>query len=132
MNTNHIKAILAQYGAVKSQYSLLAAMTQADTAAAIALKQQLDILQSWLGLLTEEERFVVEKHIIGQLAWPYVMIEYNWRWGRRLARDERSLKRYQARALNKIMTCIDKHSLANEIAGLFDAICEARPDCLAL
>lgn len=119
MSINLVKEILARCSDVRSQYALLLAAGQAGTLAAALLKKQLDTLNAWLGLLTEEERFVVEKHIIGQLAWPYVMIEHHRRWGRRLGRDERSLKRYQARALRKILLCVETHGLGDEIALLF-------------
>lgn len=119
MDINQIKELLARYGDVKSQYVLLSVTGQANSASAILVKRQLDTLNAWLGLLPEEERFVVEKHIIGQLAWPYVMIEHHRRWGRRLARDERSLKRYQARALRKILLCVEKHGLDDELNLLF-------------
>lgn len=116
MNINRIKEILTMYGAIRAQHTLLAALDRSPT----LLKRQLDILSAWLGLLTEEERFVIEKHLVGQLAWPYVLVEYDHRWGRRLARDERSLKRYQARALEKIEACVNAHGLGDEINRLFD------------
>lgn len=119
MSINRIKELFAQYGMIKSQYTLLSVMGHSGDEGTVMLKRQLDTLNAWLGLLTEEERFVVEKHLIGQLAWPYVVVEYSRRWGRRLVRDERSLKRYQARALQKIQACVEKHGLGYEIAFLF-------------
>lgn len=69
--------------------------------------------------MSREERFVVRKHIVDRLSWPYVLAEYGMRWGKALCRDKRSLKRYQARALRRIEECVEKHAMEAEIVTLF-------------
>ena len=70
-------------------------------------------------MLTEEERFVVIKHLADQLSWPLILVEYQHRWGAEQARHERTLKRFQAQALEKVAAGIENWGLASEIHALF-------------
>jgi len=83
------------------------------------LQQKVAVIEAWLLMLTEEERFVVIKHLADQLSWPLILVEYQHRWGAEQARHERTLKRFQAQALEKVAAGIENWGLASEIHALF-------------
>ena len=57
-------------------------------------------------MLPDDERFLVQKHLIQGLDWAKVIVEYNERWGIMNGRAERTLKRIQARAIKRILNCM--------------------------
>ena len=63
---------------------------------------QLTCIQTWLTLLTEDEAYVIERHLIDGVDIPRVAAEYQKRWGEEYAKTERTLKSYQRRAIEKI------------------------------
>lgn len=63
-------------------------------------------IECWLELLPDDERFLVQKHLIQGLDWAKVIVEYNERWGIMNGRAERTLKRIQARAIKRILNCM--------------------------
>ena len=84
--------------------------------------QRISVVRAWLRLLTEEERFVVTKHLIDKLPWPLVAAEYEVRWGSEQARHERTLKRLQQRALVNIQAAIDTNGLGPLVEALFSEV----------
>ncbi len=66
------------------------------------LKHELSRIHSWITLLTEDEAFIIKRHYFDGIDLPRIALEFNNRWGTEYGRDERTLKRYQARALNRI------------------------------
>ncbi len=66
------------------------------------LKRELCRIHSWITLLTEDEAFIIKRHYFDGIDLPRIALEFNNRWGTEYGRDERTLKRYQARALNRI------------------------------
>ena len=66
--------------------------------------KEVAIIKAWLCLLYDDERFLVSKHLIGGLTWPHVIFEYEARWGKENGRSERTMKRTQAIAIDKIVT----------------------------
>lgn len=63
---------------------------------------QLSSIESWLMLLTEDERHVIQRHLIDGIDIPRIVIEYKERWGEEFAKIERTIKSYQRKALQKI------------------------------
>lgn len=119
MDRKAIKAVIAQYGQLKSEYAQLAALGLSARDEGATLKRKIDIIEAWFYLMSREERFVVRKHVVDRLSWPYVLAEYGTHWGKGLCRDERSLKRYQARAFRRIAETVREHDLEREIVSLF-------------
>ena len=66
------------------------------------LGMKITSIHSWFNLLNEDEKFVVQKHLIDELEWPRVAFEFTERWRGEFSRTERSLLHYQASALRKI------------------------------
>lgn len=63
---------------------------------------QLSNIESWLMLLAEDERHVIQRHLIDGIDIPRIVIEYRERWGEEYAKTERTIKSYQRKALQKI------------------------------
>jgi hypothetical protein len=121
MDAFAIKNILAQYRVLQGEYAILRALAvrNDDEDVPPGLRRKLAVIEAWLRLLSDEEWFVVTKHLVDQLTWAMVLWEYEKRWGSDQARDERTLKRAQARALQKIELCIARHDLGPGILALF-------------
>lgn len=66
------------------------------------LDEQLACIQTWLTLLTEDEAYVIERHLIDGIDIPRIAAEYQKRWGDEYAKTDRTIKVYQRKALNKI------------------------------
>jgi hypothetical protein len=122
MSTAVIKAILSQYRQWKAGHAVALSLykrSNADDAQALR-KKKVAMVQSWLSILSDEQRFVVTKHLLDRLPWPYVVIEYEKRWGAKVGKAERTLKRYQSQALHKIAAFIDNSEHKCDVARLFD------------
>lgn len=66
------------------------------------LDERLTCIQTWLALLTEDEAYVVTRHLIDGVDIPRIAVEYQRRWGDEYAKTDRTIKAYQRRALDKI------------------------------
>ena len=69
------------------------------------LKQLTDrcqIIDSWLQLLSDDEAFIVEQHLIAGVDMVRLEQVYREKWGE-LGKSERTLRRYQKRAIEKII-----------------------------
>lgn len=66
------------------------------------LRRQLSLISSWMKLLTDDEAFVTQRHMIDGIDIPRIVAEYEARWGREFAKSERTIKTYQQRAINRI------------------------------
>ena len=83
-----------------------------ESAKAARLKQLnkwLTFIDGWLLLLSEDESFVVRRHLIDEIDWPRVTLEYEKIWGKAYAKSERTLRGYQQNALQKIVKFIAEH-----------------------
>lgn len=64
--------------------------------------------ESWLSLLNREERFLIQTHLIDGLDWAKTIVEHEKMWGVANGRSERTLKRIQAKAIEKIVACLNQ------------------------
>lgn len=67
------------------------------------LKQQVKRVNAWMTLLSDDERFVAENHLMAGIDIPRIVILYQERWGIEFAKSERTIKGYQKHALQKIV-----------------------------
>ena len=74
------------------------------------LQKWLAVIDIWLLLLSEDEAFVVKRHLIDGIDWPRVTLEYERIWGAAYAKAERTLRSYQKSALDKIVTFTDEYT----------------------
>lgn len=73
------------------------------------VSMKVTIIESWLNLLTADEQFVVQKHLIDQIEWPRISFLFTERWKGEFSRTERTLVAYQANALKKIVEYCEAH-----------------------
>lgn len=113
-----IRQELSSYSRLDAERMILAHKLVNDPAA--DTKEQYDTvikrintLNAWLRLLTYDERFVVEKHLIEGLDWPRIASLYEKNWPGGFSRTERTLIKYQARACKRIAEFIEKHTEIN-------------------
>ena len=66
------------------------------------------IIECWIQLLPDDERFLVQTHMIQGLDWAKTIAEYEKDWGVINGRSERTLKRIQAKAIKRIVECMNE------------------------
>ena len=107
---SEIRETLSSYRIYMAEWHLLATCT-AETCLqpteeaekrATFLKRQLRRIEAWMMLLSDDERFVVEQHLIAGIDIPRIVVMYEERWGNEFAKTERTIKGYQKQALLKI------------------------------
>ena len=123
MCTDMVKRIISQYRALQGEVDMRTALfpgSELDEEALI-LNRKLAVIDAWIGLLSDEERLVIKRHLVDQLSLPLLVIEYEKQWGPSQARHIRTLKRIQKKALEKMAAGIEKWKMASEIEKLFQA-----------
>lgn len=75
-----------------------------------------DSIEACFTILSEEENFIIDQHIIKHYTWKEVEQLYEKRWGKTNGRSERTLKRMQKNALKKITMYINEFSLEQYIS----------------
>ncbi len=73
-----------------------------------------ETVESWLQLLTTEELFLVRTHLIQGLDWAKTIVEHERRWGIMNGRSERTLKRIQSKAVDRIVACMNQIELLSQ------------------
>ena len=92
------------------------------------LLQRMAMVQSWLQLLTADERFVIQKHLIEGIDWARINYLYAEYWGNQFTKCEKTLSNYQANGLAKIETFCNKHRIA--VTHLFEAYWDGKDENL--
>ena len=121
MCTDMVKRIISQYRALQGEYGMRTALfpgSQLDEEALI-LNRKLAAIDAWIGLLSDEERFVIKRHLVDQVSLSLLVVEYEKQWGQSQARHIRTLKRIQKNALEKMAAGIEKWKMASQIEELF-------------
>ena len=87
--------------------------TEAQAKALSQMTKRNQMVEEWLSILSDDEAFVVRKHLIEELDWPRIEVEHRDKWGE-LGKTERTLKRYQKRAIEKIIHFDQNQSQGND------------------
>ena len=66
------------------------------------LKRKLALNDHWLSYLPDDERMLVEKHLVEGLSWPRISSQMASQLGADIPCDERTLQRLQAKAIKRI------------------------------
>ena len=126
MDTLTIKNIISRFREIQANATLCqilrAQRVNVDTNESTTeyANRQVLIIEAWLQMLGDEERFVITKHLVDKLPWPMVVIEYEKRWGIMQSRHERTLKRIQARALERIVSDCVRHCFTADLSHIFE------------
>ena len=78
------------------------------------IKERNLLVKSWLAILSEDEEYVIRRHLIDGLTWPRIEAEYAETW-KEFAKTSRILMRYQNNALQKIADFMND----NEYSGVY-------------
>lgn len=125
MTSEQVKHILSSYRELQATYNMHMALHQDNQHESTQRrKQKIDIIESWLQILSAEERFVVTQRLMNLLPWPMVSVEYEMRWGRLDGKSERTLKRHQAKALSKIVAFVKQSGYESLLSCLFFSAAE--------
>lgn len=108
---NQVRATLAQKRDYEAEYLYLRniaddqrrKMTEKQLERLQYLEHALQCIDSWITLLSEDEAYIIKRHYFDGIDLPRITTEFCDRWGVEHGRDERTLKRYQSRALRKIV-----------------------------
>lgn len=65
------------------------------------VKEKNAMVEGWLSLLSEDEEYVIRRHLLDGVTWTRIESEYNERW-KEFGKTSRTLMRYYKRALEKI------------------------------
>lgn len=68
------------------------------------LKRKLALIDHWLSFLPDDERILIEKHLIDGLTWSRIATQIANRQEIDIPCDERTLQRLQAKAVKRIST----------------------------
>lgn len=105
---NLTKSILANYRARQSEYNYLQSkkrkkgLDKEQLRRMQALEEWLFCMNCLLMQLSEDERYVIQRHVIDGIDWSRISAEYASRWGEINKRSQRTLLRYQSDGLKKI------------------------------
>ena len=67
------------------------------------MDHQIQRVEIWMALLSEDEAYVVKRHLVDGIDIGRIAVEYKDRWGEEFAKTDRSLRSYQRKALKKIL-----------------------------
>lgn len=113
MGENEIKDILLQYRELVFERDILENQCQLDENSHDAKERlkkvniMLETIKSCISSLDKNEAFVVQHHILEQLKWEEVVELYITKYGMENSKSERTLKRLQAQAIEKISKLIN-------------------------
>lgn len=71
------------------------------------LREKNATVENWLSLLSEDEAYVIQRHLIDGITWPRVWAEFGEKW-KEYGKCERTLMRYQEHALKKIQSFMNE------------------------
>lgn len=74
------------------------------------ISKALSIMAVWLQILTDDERFIIKRHLIDGACWKLVVCEFNTKLRRSYSRSLSTMRRMQQRSLQKIVAKMDSEN----------------------
>lgn len=105
------KENLAMQERLESQIRRVGALPDTKMEKLLVLREKNATVEGWLSILSEDEAYVVQRHLIDGITWPRVEAEYAEKW-KDFGKCQRTLMRYQLNALQKIL-CFMNEQLVN-------------------
>ncbi|MDO4267414.1 MAG: hypothetical protein Q4C73_02985 [Eubacteriales bacterium] len=124
MNISDLKKLISSYSSICSQIQLLRLFEAANSSSAkqsvhvSSLELKLYMIRACLSILSPEERFIIQNHLINQLTWEQTIHIYETIYGTANGKSERTLKRIQKNALNKISCFLNQPCFKDIIDSL--------------
>lgn len=66
------------------------------------ISNTLTMLESWMWFLSDDERYVIKRHLLDGIAWHHIVYEYNNKLIRSKIKNLSSLRRMQHQAIARI------------------------------
>ena len=66
------------------------------------ISSALTMLESWMQLLSDDERYVIKRHLLDGIAWRHIVYEYNVKLIRSKTKSLSSLRRMQRQTIARI------------------------------
>jgi hypothetical protein len=108
MNTDEIKDIFLSLRFLRAEQLLLKKKAEENPHAEDILKKlgfvsnQIQRAELWMKLLSDDEAYVLKRHLVDGIDIGRIAIEYKERWGEEFTKTERTLRSYQRRAFKRI------------------------------
>ena len=112
---NDVKRLFALRGELELELGVCLAQTADLSGEALALMRQritklenrVRMIDSLFSVLSENEAFVIRRHLLAALDWQQISKEYSTQWGHEAEKSIRSFQMYQRRGLKKIASAIN-------------------------
>ncbi len=88
----------------------------------VRIHRLLEGIDGLLLLVSEEERYIIELHLVEGMKWETVMEEYGKRWASEMSRVERTYKYRQQGALRKMEDYIEHYADIFDFSWLDDPL----------
>lgn len=109
MDEKDVRALLRQRREHLAEYNYLQSCIKRNKSLCSEQTQRMCCLEEWLACidsvlmaLNEDERFVIQRHLLDEIDWNRIISEYESKWGTKNGRCRRTLIRYQRLALSKL------------------------------
>lgn len=98
----HQRSRAAEYHYLRSRQKKHKILTREQLKQMNDLEDWLACIDSMLRSLSDDERFVIQRHLVDGIDWNRIIAEYEMKWGAKNGRCRRTLIRYQNSALTKL------------------------------
>lgn len=86
---------------LEAQIRRVGTLPEAKMEQLMRLREKNVTVEGWMSILSEDEAYVIRRHLVDGITWPRVEAEYAEKW-KDFGKCQRTLMRYQLNALKKI------------------------------
>lgn len=86
---------------LEAQIRRVGTLPEAKMEQLMLLREKNVTVEGWMSILSEDEAYVIRRHLVDGITWPRVEAEYAEKW-KDFGKCQRTLMRYQLNALKKI------------------------------
>ena len=111
MKKEELKSLLCSFRSMQAQLRYLGSEYGVHKTAFEEKEKTFRMIESALTVLDERERFIIENHLLNHETWGETSKKLLSHFGAEYFRSDRTLKRIQNRALEKMLTFIEDVSM---------------------
>lgn len=111
MTTDELKNLLKDFREMETWYYFVVKQRNLENSASGEIGETgetVELLSAAMKILDERERFIITNHLVLHYTWPEIIAKMSECFGINNSRSERTLKRIQNRALEKMLLFIGK------------------------
>ena len=128
MDPVSVKKFISSYNLFYGKYKILKRCIDNHDTDREAVKNEInqlelyiEIIRSCLHILTAEERFIIQLHLIQQFNWRQRLALYEQHSGKSCCKSDRTLKRIQSTAINKITRFMERSDIEQYVLSALAA-----------